>query len=298
MIDRNKVTRRAAFVKQTRWIDFRRDYLMCLKSVNIRAKRGSLSQNTPMQTLSTIVAYADKYLRIGKIPDYDHALNGLQVENSGRVSRMAAAVDASTQVLREAAAKKADLLIVHHGLFWAGSQPVTGPFHRQLDIAFEHDIAVYSAHLPLDAHPKIGNNALLATSIGLKSHKPFLEYKGSCFGLEARGSGSRQQLVKKLERSLGGPVKAFNFGPENPRRIAIVTGGAGSEIHRVAEAGIDTFITGEAPHWAAVAAAELEMNLLLGGHYATETFGVKALAAHLAGRFDLPWQFIDAPTGL
>ena len=251
-----------------------------------------------MTLAGKMVSYIDKYLRIAEIGDSDHALNGLQVENSGRVTRIGAAVDASSRVLREAASNKVDFLVVHHGLFWAGLQPVTGVLQRQVRIAFQHDMAIYSAHLPLDGHPKVGNNAQLAASIGLTSCKPFLEHKGQCIGLKARGSGSRASLVKKLRKALDGSVQAFQFGPKTPRRIAIVTGAAGSQIHRVAEAKIDTFITGEAPHWAAVAAEELEMNLLLGGHYATETFGVKALAAHLSKKFSVPWTFIDCPTGL
>jgi putative NIF3 family GTP cyclohydrolase 1 type 2 len=128
--------------------------------------------------------------------------------------------------------------------------------------------------------------------------EPFLEEKGQPVGLKARASMPRNELIRKLRKALGGPVKVFNFGPRQTRTIGIVTGGAGSEIYRVAQENIDTFITGEAPHWAAVAAQELGMNLLLGGHYATEVFGVKALAAHLSKRFGIPWEFIDCPTGL
>ena len=251
-----------------------------------------------MLRLEKVVDYSDRYLRVSAMGDSDYALNGLQVENSGRVTRIGAAVDASTRVLRLAVARKVDLLVVHHGLFWAGLQPVTGALRRQLKIAFDHDLALYSAHLPLDAHPKVGNNALLAAALGLKSHTPFLEYKGHPIGLKARGSSTRERLVQKLEKALDGPVKAFLFGPKAPRTIAVVTGAAGSEIHRVGDAGIDTLITGEAPHWAAVAAEERGMNLLLGGHYATETYGVKALAAHLSRKFSVPWTFIDCPTGL
>jgi dinuclear metal center YbgI/SA1388 family protein len=251
-----------------------------------------------MGPLKQIVEYADKYLRISEVGDSENALNGLQVENSGRVTKIGAAVDASTCVLREAAKRKIDLLIVHHGLFWSGLQPVTRALHRQLKIAFDHDIAVYSAHLPLDVHPVVGNNARLTASLGLKSSERFLEYKGQPVGLKSRASVSRDALVRKLEKSVSGAVKAFRFGPKQTRVIGIITGGAGGEIHRVAAEGIDTFITGEAPHWAAVAAEELGINLLLGGHYATETFGVKALAAHLSKRFKLPWEFIDCPTGL
>src|SRR6058998_4392790 len=131
-----------------------------------------------MTSLSEIVNYTNDFLRIREIGDWDNALNGLQIENSGRVTRIGAAVDVSTRILTEAAKKDVDLLIVHHGLFWPGLQPVTGPLHRQLKLAFENDIAVYSAHLPLDVRPKIGNNAQLAASLGLKSTRPFLEEKG------------------------------------------------------------------------------------------------------------------------
>jgi dinuclear metal center YbgI/SA1388 family protein len=251
-----------------------------------------------MASLSDIVSYTDRFLRIRNVGDWDNALNGLQIENSGRVTRIGAAVDVSTRVLTEAAKGDFDFLIVHHGLFWPGLQPARGALRRQLRIAFENDVALYSAHLPLDIHPRVGNNAQLVAAIGLKSARPFLEEKGQAVGLKIRASLSRSELLSKLQKALNVPVKLFGLGPKQTRAIGVVTGGAGSEIYRVAEDGIDTFITGEAPHWAAVAAEELGMNLLLGGHYATEVFGVKALAAHLSKRFRVPWQFIDCPTGL
>ena len=262
-----------------------------------------------MALLSDIVSYTDDFLRIREIGDWDNALNGLQIENSGQVTRLGAAVDVSTRVLTEAAKRNVDLLIVHHGLFWPGLQPVRSALRRQLRLAFENDIALYGAHLPLDIHPKVGNNAELIAALGLKSAQqscrasvpdaePFLEEKGQPVGLKARASMPRSELIRKLRKALGGPVKVFNFGPKQTRTIGVVTGGAGSEIYRVAQENIDTFITGEAPLWAAVAAEELGMNLLLGGHYATEVFGVKALAAHLSKRFGIPWEFIDCPTGL
>jgi len=257
-----------------------------------------------MPTLFEIVEYTNNYLRIEEIEDWPNALNGLQIENSGKVTKIGAAVDVSTRVLTAAANKHVDLLIVHHGLFWPGLRTVTGALRRQLKIAFENDIALYSAHLPLDVHSKVGNNAQLAAALGLKSTKRFLKEKGTSVGLKAKAATSRSILIRKLRSVLHGPVKSFNFGPAEPRRIGIVTGASGSEIYRVAESEpdghkkIDTFITGEAPHWAAVAAEELGMNLLLGGHYATETFGVKALAAHLSDQFKLPWEFLSCPTGL
>ena len=251
-----------------------------------------------MASLAEIVAYADKSLRIREIGDWENALNGLQIENTGRVTKIGAAVDVSTRVLKEAAKKGVDLLIVHHGLFWPGLQPVTRALHRQLKLAFENDIALYSAHLPLDVHPVFGNNVQLASALGLRSTKPFFEEKGQFIGLKARNSQPRTELIRRLTKVLGGRVKAFNFGPTKTKTIGIITGGAGSEIYRVAQENIDMFITGEAPHWAAVAAEELEINLVLGGHYATEIFGVKAFAGHLSKRFKVPWQFIDCPTGL
>jgi dinuclear metal center YbgI/SA1388 family protein len=250
-----------------------------------------------MPTLSEIVEYANKYLRIRKIEDWPNALNGLQIENSGNVTKIGAAVDVSTRVLTKAAKQQVDLLIVHHGLFWPGLQPVAGGLRRQLKIAFENNIALYSAHLPLDVHPDIGNNAL-AGALGFKSAKPFFEEKGELIGLRIKQALPRAELIRKLRRVLRGPIKAFNFGPKETTRIGIITGAGGAEIYRVAADKIDTFITGEAPHWAAVAAEELGINLVLGGHYATETFGVKALATHLSKRFQLPWEFLNFPTGL
>ena len=251
-----------------------------------------------MLSLPKLVRYVDDYLRIREIEDWPNAVNGVQIENSGRVTKIGAAVDVSTRVLEAAARKNVDFLIVHHGLFWPGLRPVTGVLRRQVKLALENDIALYSAHLPLDIHPKVGNNAQLVAALGLKSAQPFLEEKGQPVGLKVRVSMPRSELLRKLRRTLNGPVKFFDYGPKQTRTIGIVTGGAGSEIYRVAQENIDTFITGEAPHWAAVAAEELGMNLLLGGHYATEVFGVKALAAHLSRRFKIPSEFIHCPSRL
>jgi dinuclear metal center YbgI/SA1388 family protein len=249
-------------------------------------------------TLSQIVSYADEHLRLHEIEDWPNALNGLQVENSGAVTKIGAAVDASTRTIERAIEQRVNFLIVHHGLFWPGLQPIAGRRRRMLEQIFRSDLALYSAHLPLDVHSVLGNNAQLADSLGLEETKPFFEAKGRPIGLRIEAQISRDELAAQLERSLGGPVKIFAAGPAETKSIGLITGGAGSEIYAVARDGIDTFITGEAPHWAAIAAEELGMNLLLGGHYATETFGVKALAAHLSERFNLPWEFIDSPTGL
>jgi dinuclear metal center YbgI/SA1388 family protein len=245
-----------------------------------------------------MVRYADETLRLAEIEDYPNALNGLQIENAGEVTKIGAAVDASAHSMERAAERGIDFLVVHHGLFWPGLRAVTGSFYRSLKGALEHDLALYSAHLPLDLHPRLGNNALLAAALGLAKPEPFLLLKGQPAGLVAETALRRDELLARLEESLGGPVRCIGTGPMETKRIGVVTGGAGGEIHAVAGEGVDTYITGEAPHWAAVAAEELGINLFLGGHYATETFGVKALAAELAEKFAVPWEFLDHPTGL
>jgi dinuclear metal center YbgI/SA1388 family protein len=255
-------------------------------------------KNVRIVSLPEIVRHIDDYLHIREIEDWPNAVNGLQIENSGRVTKIGAAVDVSTRVLTEAAKKEIDFLIVHHGLFWPGLRPVTGAVRRQLKLALENDIALYSAHLPLDTHPKVGNNAQLAGLLGLELTQPFLEEKGQLIGLKASVSLQREEIARRFRKAVGGPIKTFNFGPKKTKTIGIITGAAGSEIDNVAREKIDTLITGEAPHWAAVAAEELGVNLLLGGHYATETFGVKALAAHLSKRYRIPSVFISSPTGM
>ncbi|PYK56806.1 MAG: Nif3-like dinuclear metal center hexameric protein, partial [Verrucomicrobia bacterium] len=167
-----------------------------------------------MASLIEIVNYTNDFLRICEIGDWDNALNGLQIENSGGVTKIGAAVDASTRVFKAAAKQNVDLLIVHHGLFWPGLQPVTAALRRQLELAFENNIALYSAHLPLDLHPQVGNNAQLAALLGLKSNLPFFEEKGQLIGLKASVSLPRDELDRKLQKALSSPVKAFMFGPK------------------------------------------------------------------------------------
>ena len=250
-----------------------------------------------LQTLSDRIA---ALLRVAEIPDYAGAMNGLQLENaSGEVVRLLAAVDASLPVMAAAAARPGpSLLLVHHGLFWKGAQRVTGAQFRKLRAALEGGLAVYSAHLPLDVHPRLGNNALLAAALGLGETVPFFDWKGLPLGLRAQVDLSREVLRERLAAAVGGPVHLCPGGPERVREVGLITGGAGSEACAGAAAGVDTFITGEGPHWSYPAAEEAGINLFYGGHYATETFGVKALAAELGAAFGLPWEFIDHPTGL
>lgn len=251
-----------------------------------------------MASLTQLTAYLDDFLDVPNVPDWPQALNGLQLENSGAVGKIGAAVDACEPVIIASVQSGVQLLLVHHGLFWPGAQPIRGAAYRKMKTALDHDLAIYSAHLPLDVHPRVGNNVLLCRALGLKKTEPFFPEKGIMVGLKADAPQSRPQLFKKLEKVLGGPVHLSPGGPERVQKIGVVTGGAGGEIVRAAQAGIDTFITGEGPHHSYLLAEELGVNLFYGGHYATETFGVKALAAHLSKRFQLPWEFLDHPTGL
>ena len=249
-------------------------------------------------SLSDIVRYCDRTLRTAEFPDYDGAVNGLQMENAGSVTRIAAAVDASLATIRLAIAVRADLLLVHHGLFWSRRHPWTGTNYELLRLLLENNLAVYSSHLPLDAHPRLGNNAQLCASLGLKKPVPFFPHKGEPIGLRAAARLPLDELAVRLARAIGGAPKVIPGGPRVCQRIGVVTGGAGGELKQAADAGVDTFITGEGPHWTYALAEELGVNVLYAGHYATETFGVKALTAALAKKFRVPWEFLDHPTGL
>jgi dinuclear metal center YbgI/SA1388 family protein len=251
-----------------------------------------------MIALEDLVTFLDVELDVAAIPDYPGAVNGLQLACDAPIPRIVAAVDASLAVIREAAAGGPGLLIVHHGMFWQGVQTVTGPFYRKLRIAMDAGLAVYSSHLPLDIHPQWGNNILLAKALGVTSPVPFFMEKKSHLGIRGTWRGGRQALADALASAVGGPIHLCPAGPETISEIGIVTGGAGGEVARIAAEGLDTFITGEGPHWSYPLAEELEINLFYGGHYATETFGVKALAAALSERFAVPWSFIDHPSGL
>ena len=252
----------------------------------------------PKVSLKTIVAHCDKILRTHEIGDYDGAANGLQVENSGAVTKIAASVDASLATIKLAIATTADLLIVHHGLFWSSRQPWTGKNYELLKLLPENNLAIYSSHLPLDAHPKLGNNAQLCAALGLKNLKPFFLTHGQTIGFKSQTKISRADLAEKLERVTGAKPKIIPGGKNICEKIGIVTGGAGAELKLAASEGVDTFITGEGPHWTFALAEELGINVFYGGHYATETFGVKALAAELSKKFKVPWEFLDYPTGL
>jgi dinuclear metal center YbgI/SA1388 family protein len=248
--------------------------------------------------LAELVAYLDSYLRVKEVPDAPEALNGLQVANSGKVTRVAAAVDLCEATIRLAAAERADVLLVHHGLFWGGQKPLIGPARRRVAGLIAADIALYSAHLPLDLHAEVGNNVILAQRLGVTVCGEFGEEYGVRIGVWGELDAPRAAVEQALRTALGVQPRVMPFGPERVRRVGVVTGGAGSMIAQAAAAGLDSYVTGEGAHHTFFDAEELGLNVFYAGHYATETVGVKALAAHLETKFGLPWTFLDHPTGL
>lgn len=249
--------------------------------------------------LDSIVAHLDQLLGIPAFPDYPTALNGLQVEAPGPILRVGAAVDANELTIAAAAGAGVDLLLVHHGLFWDGLKPLRGRHMRRIRSLVESGIGVYSAHLPLDAHPVLGNSILLAQALGVEDVIPFGEARGTTVGwMGVVPAEPRRSFQARVAAAVDGPARLLAGGPDEVQKVAVVTGGAGSLVDEAAAAGADTFVTGEAAHHVFTLATELGVNVFLGGHYATEVFGVKALARHLKATFGLPWVFLDAPSGL
>jgi len=257
-----------------------------------------------MLRAQVIAAQLDALLHIGEIPDYPAALNGLQFANRGEVHRVATAVDFSSHTVREAAMARAQMLLVHHGMFWGGLQPVTGLTYERYASLVRHDIAVYSAHLPLDMHPDLGNNALLARRLGLEPSAGFARYKTVEVGLSGRAETDTTTVVERarqLAHEYGGEVVVTPFDSARRTRHWAVCTGAGADTDTIREAterGIDTLIVGEGPHHTAVLARDLDIVVVYAGHYATETLGVRALGDYVAREFGVETQFLDAPTGL
>lgn len=254
--------------------------------------------------LASIAAHLDELLDVRSIPDYPPALNGVQMDHRGPVRRIAAAVDCSLRTIDMAAADGANLLLVHHGLFWNGLQPITGGHLARVRALIEHDIAIYSAHLPLDAHATFGNSFLLARELGLTPAGGFARHHDVHCGVHGEDDLETHALVQRVG-TWATPLGHHTVSSRVPdghrtRRWAICTG-AGAQADNLREAyaaGIDTLIVGEGPHWTAIDAEEHGLVIIYAGHYATETVGVRALGAHLAAKFSLPWAFLHAPTGL
>lgn len=250
-----------------------------------------------MPTLNEVTAFCDKRTRRAAYRDFPGAHNGLQVANDGRVTRIGAAVDAGLFPFEQAVGRGVDFLIVHHGLFWGGVQPLAGPVYGRFAALVRGNCAVYSSHLPLDGHEEIGNNALIARQLGLKVRRPFSFHENEPVGWIAPNKFKRSQLCARLEE-LYPRVISIDCGPANPRNIAFCSGSGNSAVPQLAAAGVDTLVTGELREEWFNHAQENHLNLICCGHYATETHGVKALAAELAKKFRLPWEFIETENPL
>ncbi len=257
-----------------------------------------------MTALSSITMYLDELLSVSTTPDYPPALNGVQVSHRGPVRRIAAAVDCSLRTITAAAAEGANLLLVHHGLFWGGLRPLTGPHLERVRALLDSDIALYSAHLPLDTHPEFGNSALLARALGLTVSGGFARFESIQCGVRGMVDRETDDLIAHVTRwaATEGHATITSRLPagHRTRRWAICSGaGANADSLREAyDTGVDLLIVGEGPHWSAVEAEERGLVIVYAGHYATETLGVRALGAHLQQRFSLPGSFLAAPTGL
>jgi len=257
-----------------------------------------------VSSATELAQMANELLRCRETPDFSLALNGLQVDNQAPVTRIAAAVDCSLRTIRGAIDAGANLLVVHHGLFWGGLQPLTGAHLARVRLLLERDVALYSAHLPLDAHETFGNSILLARELGLLPAGGFARYQTVFCGVQGTADLPTAELVATcaaFARRHGGRAMASATEPgRRTHRWAMVTGaGINADTMREAvECSLDTIITGEGPHWSAVDAEEKGLAIVYAGHYATETPGVCALAEWLAARAGVPWTFVAAPTGL
>ncbi len=257
-----------------------------------------------MTTLRELTKYADELLETASTPDYPNALNGLQLENRGAVQGIAAAVDFSTRTIRGTLEKSANLLLVHHGMFWGGLEPLAGPNYSRLRTLIDNDIGVYASHLPLDRHPTLGNNSLLARELGLEPTGSFALYKEISIGVCGNADIDTATLAdraRRFARGEGGEIRTTPISTtRRTRKWAICTGAGASAdtLHEASTSGVDTLIVGEGAHWTAIHAEEHGLAVIYAGHYATETLGIRALARHLGEKFDIPWNFVDAPTGL
>jgi dinuclear metal center YbgI/SA1388 family protein len=238
-----------------------------------------------------IVSFANEFLDIGSYPDYGPM--GLQVVGAAEVAKIACGVSASRELFERAAGAGAQLVIVHHGLFWEKDSRVIGPVQRaRLEALFNGDLTLVAYHLALDAHPEIGNNALLADELGVQREGRFTDWGyGGRLAAPMPASEFSALVQEKLDR----PPLVFAYGPEEIERVAVLTGGAARYVSDAAQEGYDCFVTGEADEPTKHAAKEAGIHFIAGGHYATETLGVRALAAKLADQFGVEWEFIDLP---
>jgi dinuclear metal center YbgI/SA1388 family protein len=245
-----------------------------------------------------IVAHLDALLAPERFQDY--CPNGLQVPGPATVSTLATGVSAGAELFELAAGEHAGLLLVHHGLFWgSGPGPIDMQLKRRLELLFDADIALAAYHLPLDAHPELGNNALIARALGAQRlDEPFARHHGEPLGCLARFPGEglpTNELIVRVRSLTGREPLVFDAGPPEVRTLAIVSGAGSDYLADASSAGADALLTGEPAERVMNQARELGLHLIAAGHYATETLGVRALGEHLAERFGLRHVFLDVP---
>jgi len=231
----------------------------------------------------------------------DYSLNGLQVARTGRDVRKAAfAVDACMAAFTRTAEAQGDLLCVHHGLFWGKALAVTGEHYRRIKYLLDHDIALYAAHLPLDMHMEVGNNAGLADALDLHDREAFGLYHGIKIGIKGNLEKALDldEILKKIGLSRNSALGVLEFGKKEIRSVGIISGGADREVDQAIQEGLDLYITGELNHQVYHMCLEAGINLIAGGHYHTETYGVKNLMRSVRDKFDIETVFVDIPTGL
>jgi dinuclear metal center YbgI/SA1388 family protein len=244
-----------------------------------------------MAARDDILDYARELLDLDAFHDYGPM--GLQVVGADEVTKIVAGVSSSRELFERAGEAGAQLLIVHHGLFWENDPRIVDRQMRaRLQALFQGDITLAAYHLALDAHPEIGNNALLAGLLGIDSRERVLEWG---FGGALEAPTTLEELAGRLAHATGRQPQVFDGGPDPIERVAVITGGAAKLFPQIAAMGYDAYVTGEPAEPTLHAARELGVHFLAGGHYATETFGIKALAEKLADRFDLEWEFLDLP---
>jgi dinuclear metal center YbgI/SA1388 family protein len=239
-----------------------------------------------------IAAFADELLEVSSYPDYGPM--GLQVAGADEVVGIACAVSASRELFERAAEAGAQMVLVHHGLFWEKDPREIGPVMRErLRALFDRDLSLVAYHLALDAHPEIGNNAYLARELGVRQERRFAEIG---WGGDLADSLAITDFTNRIHRLVGRMPLVFPYGPEDVKRVAICSGGAARQLAEAIDEGYDCFITGEAAEPTKHLAKEAGIHFVAAGHYATETSGVQALAQRIAEKFGVAWEFIDLPT--
>jgi len=252
-------------------------------------------------TSAKLDSFFKGFLDIDGFAATDNSLNGLQVDNDGgEIGKIAFGVDASMETFERAAASGAGMLFVHHGLFWGTPLRVTGNHRRRVKFLLDHNICLYAVHLPLDQHPQMGNNAALAALLGLENLEPFGLYHGRKIGY--KGILPRPMTTEQAARKIAfvdrPPLGVYPFGKEENVTCAVVSGGAANESRQAIDEGIDLYITGEMSHQVYHDCLEGKLNMIAGGHYSTEVWGVRAVMRHCAEELHIDTEFIDVPTGL